>query len=96
MIDALETAQSFGLSLSPRSEALQTQVDFDPYQGVTFDEIVPAFIAITVAVNSPQPQSRTAGHLSVRLFGRRSSTSSDSCMRWCISEKGRVDPEGGS
>ena len=54
MIDALETAQSFGLSLSPatRSEALETQVDFDPYQGVAFDQIVPAFVAITVAVNS--------------------------------------------
>ena len=54
MIDALETARSFGLSLSPatRSEALETQVDFDPYQGVAFDHIVPAFVAITVAVNS--------------------------------------------
>jgi hypothetical protein len=52
IIDALETAQSFGLSLSPRGQALQTQVDFDPYQGVAFDHIVPAFVAITVAVNS--------------------------------------------
>jgi hypothetical protein len=55
MIDALETAQSYGLSLSPapaRSEALETQVDFDPYQSVAFAQIVPAFVAITVAVNS--------------------------------------------
>lgn len=55
MVDALETAQSFGLSLAPAvatGEALQTQVDFDPYQRAEFDQIVPAFVAITVAVNS--------------------------------------------
>lgn len=51
MIDALETAQSFGLSLSPATRSDALQVDFDPYQCVDFDPIVPAFVAITVAVN---------------------------------------------
>jgi len=55
MIDTLETAQSLGLSVSPRAaevEELQAQVDFDPYRGGGFRQIVSAFVAITIAVNS--------------------------------------------
>jgi len=55
MIDALETAQSFGIRIAPgaaRGGELQAQVDFDPYRNADFGEVVPSFVVIVVAVNS--------------------------------------------
>lgn len=55
LIDTLETAQAFGVSLAPplgNHPELCMQADFDPYQTADFDAIISAGIPLTLAVNS--------------------------------------------
>ncbi|MBS0242737.1 MAG: putative zinc-binding metallopeptidase, partial [Proteobacteria bacterium] len=55
MVDALETARSFGMSISPRAKGakkLEAEVDFDPYRAWSSEDLVSAWVPFTVAVNS--------------------------------------------
>ena len=54
MVDTLETAHAFGISVSPREgdTGLHAHVDFDPYREKAFAPVVPDFVALIVAVNS--------------------------------------------
>ncbi|GGF51086.1 hypothetical protein GCM10007301_08120 [Azorhizobium oxalatiphilum] len=55
MVDALETAGTFGLKLRPRikgAEELAAEVDFSPYRAATITELVEAFVPLTVAINA--------------------------------------------
>ena len=54
MIDTLETARAFRLTIAPPGDdsALSSSIDFDPYRSADFAPIVPEFVAITVAVNA--------------------------------------------
>ncbi|MGU3492701.1 putative zinc-binding metallopeptidase [Xanthobacteraceae bacterium A53D] len=55
MVDALETAGSFGLKLRPRirgADELAAQVDFSPYRATDVTELVEAFVPLTVAINA--------------------------------------------
>ncbi|TBW40393.1 hypothetical protein EYW49_04200 [Siculibacillus lacustris] len=55
MVDALETAQAFGLVLRPKGpagEALATEVDFDPYRQGEVPDLIAAWVPVTVAVNA--------------------------------------------
>lgn len=55
MIDKLETAYSFGLSLDPpqsHTDHLMTAIDFDPYLEQDFDKIVEAYLPVTLIGNS--------------------------------------------
>lgn len=55
MIDTLETAYAFGLSLQPPavpSQALTLQADIDPYVHPDFVEIANRYLPLTYAVNS--------------------------------------------
>lgn len=54
IVDALETAYAFGLSVRPRAgrdPALSVSIDFDPYRQDDFDSLVRAWLPITYAVN---------------------------------------------
>lgn len=55
MVDALETAHAFGLVVRPRlrgTAALEAAVGFDPYTSGDLDDLVAAFVPVTVALNS--------------------------------------------
>lgn len=55
IIDIMETAMSFGMSLQPRipkAEFLNMTIDFDPYHEPDFDRILDACLPLTCAVNS--------------------------------------------
>ena len=55
MIDTIETAFAFGLKIRPKARAqgnVDTNIDFDPYRGVEFTEIVEAWVPLTQAMNS--------------------------------------------
>jgi hypothetical protein len=55
IVDTLETAAAFGLSVRPRApggEALAADVAFDPYRARTFDDIMSAWLPVAVAVNA--------------------------------------------
>jgi hypothetical protein len=55
IVDALETAYSFGLSVRPRAgrdPGLSTAIDFDAYPQSDFDTLVRAWLPLTYAVNS--------------------------------------------
>ncbi|MCB0634117.1 MAG: putative zinc-binding peptidase [Saprospiraceae bacterium] len=55
VMDTVETAYSFGLSLHPSitySDLLKSQATFDPHSETNFDRIIDAFISITFAINS--------------------------------------------
>ena len=55
IVDALETARAFGISIKPRaadSEVLSTELDFRPYRAATMDQLVEALVPVTVAMNS--------------------------------------------
>jgi hypothetical protein len=52
MVDTLETANAFGLSVRPKvSRAVAAQMDFDPH-GAAFERIIEAWIPLTFAANS--------------------------------------------
>lgn len=55
MVDALETARSFGLTMRPRirnAERLTGEVDFQPYAAADAAELLDAWVPLTVAINS--------------------------------------------
>ncbi|MFG1412340.1 MAG: putative zinc-binding peptidase [Pseudomonadota bacterium] len=55
MVDALETAGAFGIKLRPKirkAAELALEVDFKPYQAPSAEDLVEAFVPLTVAVNS--------------------------------------------
>ncbi|MGP0093100.1 MAG: putative zinc-binding metallopeptidase [Xanthobacteraceae bacterium] len=54
MVDTLETANAFGLSVQPRLSKgadLAAKIDFDPHQG-DFDRLIEAWLPLTFAFNS--------------------------------------------
>jgi hypothetical protein len=55
VVDTLETAYSFRISLSPNLHNLPTldmQADIDPYHQGDFDAIIASYIPLTLAINS--------------------------------------------
>jgi hypothetical protein len=55
MVDALDTAASFGLAIDPVASpdrALNAEIEFDPYRVRDADRLVSAWLPLTVAVNS--------------------------------------------
>ncbi|TCT04727.1 zinc-binding metallopeptidase family protein [Aquabacter spiritensis] len=55
MADALETAASFGIQVRPRvrkSADLEVAVQFDPYRAGDAEDLVEAWVPLTVAINS--------------------------------------------
>ncbi len=55
LVDTLETAHAFGVSLSPHLEnvpSLHMSADFDPYEVPSFDTILDACLPLTFAINS--------------------------------------------
>ncbi len=62
MLDALETAYSYGLRMQPRTGSGSlpaTDVDIDPYRIAGFDELIDRWLPLTVAINS---LNRSMGH----------------------------------
>ncbi|HEV7310343.1 zinc-binding metallopeptidase family protein [Ensifer sp.] len=55
IVDTLETTRSFGLSIDPfRHLDLQAEVDFDPYRAESAQQLVDAWVPISLALNSFQ------------------------------------------
>lgn len=55
IVDTLETAHSFGMAIDPRGhEEIAVEVDFNPYRARDAQQLVDAFIPLTVALNSIQ------------------------------------------
>jgi hypothetical protein len=55
IIDTLETASAFGLRIHPRADKrglLQAEIDFQPHKDVDFEQIMSAWLPLTVALNS--------------------------------------------
>ena len=55
IVDTLETAQAFGLRLSPAAgsdPSLAAVADFDPYQEKSFESLIATWLPLTYAVNS--------------------------------------------
>ena len=52
IVDALETAGSFGLRTKGYTDKTTHAVDFDPYIAGTVDDIVEAWVPVTVAMNA--------------------------------------------
>jgi len=55
MVDAIETARSFGISIRPRAanaEQLSTEIDFDPYREGDISRLVDTLVPLTVAMNN--------------------------------------------
>ncbi len=68
IIDTLEMAASFGMSIHPRlsrSAVLQAEIDFDPYGEGDMAAIVDAWLPLTFAVNS---LNRAMGHADLYPF----------------------------
>lgn len=54
IVDTLETAASFGISVHPvvgRRRTIDTDMDFDPHEQEEFDALIAAWLPITYAVN---------------------------------------------
>jgi hypothetical protein len=55
IVDTLETARSFGMAIDPRGhQEMATEVDFDPYRASDAEQLVTAWVPLSVAVNSIQ------------------------------------------
>jgi hypothetical protein len=53
IVDALESAHSFGISLRPKGGAIVApDLDYDPYQVADFDQLVDTWIPLSVALNT--------------------------------------------
>jgi hypothetical protein len=55
MVDGLETARAFGVNVRPgirSSESPKVEVAFEPYMAASAQDLVDAWIPLTVAVNS--------------------------------------------
>ncbi len=54
IVDTLETARAFGMKVRPRVRTdidLSGEVDFDPYRAAGIDELMEAWLPLTLAVN---------------------------------------------
>ncbi|WFU09753.1 putative zinc-binding metallopeptidase [Rhizobium sp. CB3090] len=55
IVDTLETARSFGLAVDPRGyHEMAAEVDFNPYRAESAEQLVSAWIPLSVAINSIQ------------------------------------------
>lgn len=55
IVDTLETARSFGIAIDPRGhEEMAAEVDFNPYRAQSAQQLVSAWIPLSVAINSIQ------------------------------------------
>ncbi|KRB49985.1 hypothetical protein ASE04_15465 [Rhizobium sp. Root708] len=55
IVDTLETARSFGIEVDPRGhEEMAAEVDFDPYRAAGAEQLVTAWIPMSVAINAIQ------------------------------------------
>ncbi|MBB5571731.1 MULTISPECIES: zinc-binding metallopeptidase family protein [Rhizobium] len=55
IVDTLETARSFGLAVDPRGyHEMAAEVDFNPYKAESAEQLVSAWIPLSVAINSIQ------------------------------------------
>jgi hypothetical protein len=55
IIDTLEMARAFGISVKPRlvnDETLSAKIDLDPYETISMTEIIGAWLPLTFAMNS--------------------------------------------
>jgi hypothetical protein len=55
IVDSLETARSFGITVRPvvaTADTLDAEVDFDPYRHGSVDDLVSAWVPMTLAINS--------------------------------------------
>ncbi|WFS01502.1 zinc-binding metallopeptidase family protein [Rhizobium tumorigenes] len=55
IVDTLETARAFGIAVDPRGhEEMASEVDFNPYRAHDAEQLVSAWVPLSVAVNSIQ------------------------------------------
>ncbi len=55
IVDTLETARAFGIAIDPRGhEEMAAEVDFDPYRAASAEQLVSAWIPLSVAINAIQ------------------------------------------
>jgi hypothetical protein len=55
IVDTLETARAFGIAIDPRGhEEMAAEVDFNPYRAKSAEQLVSAWIPLSVAINSIQ------------------------------------------
>ncbi|MDM9626688.1 putative zinc-binding metallopeptidase [Rhizobium sp. S152] len=55
IVDTLETARGFGIAIDPRGhEEMAAEVDFDPYRAASAEQLVSAWIPLSVAINAIQ------------------------------------------
>jgi len=55
IVDALETAHTFGIAIDPRGhEEMAAEVDFNPYRARSAEQLVSAWIPLSVAINAIQ------------------------------------------
>ncbi|MBB3659540.1 hypothetical protein FHX15_004806 [Rhizobium sp. BK650] len=55
IVDTLETARSFGMAIDPRGhEEIAAEVDFDPYRARSAEQLVSAWVPLSLAINAIQ------------------------------------------
>jgi hypothetical protein len=55
IVDTLETARGFGIAIDPRGhEEMASEVDFDPYRAANAEQLVSAWVPLSVAINAIQ------------------------------------------
>ena len=72
IVDTLEMAYAFNISISPRvgtDEGLSATVDRNPYKAKDVATLIGAWLPLTFAVNSLNPQHGAAGPLPLRHLG---------------------------
>ncbi|MBB3592220.1 hypothetical protein FHX08_002564 [Rhizobium sp. BK529] len=55
IVDTLETARSFGMAIEPRGhEEIAAEVDFNPYRAKSAEQLVSAWVPLSLAINAIQ------------------------------------------
>ncbi len=55
IVDTLETARGFGMAIDPRGhEEIATEVDFQPYRARSAEQLVSAWVPLSLAINAIQ------------------------------------------
>ncbi len=55
IVDTLETARSFGMAIDPRGhEEIAAEVDFNPYRAQSAEQLVSAWVPLSLAINAIQ------------------------------------------
>ncbi|NEI74864.1 hypothetical protein GR212_35590 [Rhizobium lusitanum] len=55
IVDTLETARSYGMSIDPRNhQEMAAEIDFDPYRAKDAEQLLKAWIPISLAINAIQ------------------------------------------